>query len=684
MEGNLKEDTIQSSISASELELEKKRLEKTLTVIKNKLSELGQDLYVKESKITEFKKFIWDNQSSFDPTEMKQVMAMNEEEVFLALQSGDYFKKLFKIQNNPYFGSIIFEENKKKELVYIGMTHVIENDFKHLVYDWRSPISSLFYDYELGPCAYDAPGGIIKGNLLRKRQYKIVDGKFTHVFDNNLNVEDELLQEVLATSSSEKMKNIVNTIQQEQNKIIRNVVDKNLIVQGIAGSGKTSVALHRVAFLLYKMKNISSSNILIFSPNQVFTEYISNVLPELGEENTMQTTFHDFLKTSIIEYKKVESFVDFVARYYQKRVVNEDLIKYKQSDEIIIHLTKYIKNMNQNIHFTKEIEVDKHSYTVSELDDMLKNRYSKLPIFSRIEEMAIKLSENNYHGKLTKKASFEKAIKDSLNISQDYKKIYGNFFKSEYSKIKLDDSQISYFINQDVLFYEDALLFVFIKGLLESFAYNSNIKQVVIDEAQDYSKLQYIIINKIFKTAGLTILGDVNQNINPYYKYESLKELMELISGDSAYLELTKTYRSSEEIIEYSNSILNLNYVSSIRRGVKTPVIRKYEKVLKEDLVMDVNYLKGKYKSIAIITKDDLIASKIYEEVKSTDHYSLISTDSKDFNKNLVIIPAYMAKGLEFDAVIIYNQIGNPFSDTEKNLYYVASTRAQHELIIYN
>ena len=190
-------------------------------------------------------------------------------------------------------------ENESNKKVYIGITYVEdeEND-EYLVNDWRAPISSLFYDYEVGKAEYKAPEGIIKGEIKNKRQFNIKDGKLVRVFDNNINIDDELLQEVLAQESNEKMKNIVNTIQAEQNQIIRNVEDKNLIVQGIAGSGKTSVALHRIAFLLYKIENLSSNNILIFSPNKVFTEYISNVLPELGENNTLQTTFSEFLQTT--------------------------------------------------------------------------------------------------------------------------------------------------------------------------------------------------------------------------------------------------------------------------------------------------------------------------------------------------------------------------------------------------
>ena len=673
-----------STIPNKELDLEIKRLNKTLEVIKNKISELGQEFYEQEEKITEFKRFIWDNQTEMDPTEMKSLIAINENEIYLALKRADYFKKLYKIQNNPYFGSIIFKgDDNKKELIYIGLTHLLDEKDNHLIYDWRSPISSLFYDYELGPCAYDAPMGIIKGEVLRKRQYKIENGQLVHVFDNSLSVDDEVLQQVLASNSSEKMKNIVNTIQQEQNKVIRNITDKNIIVQGIAGSGKTSVALHRIAFLLYKLENLESKNVLIFSPNQVFSEYISNVLPELGEENTMQTTFHDFLKSIITEYESVESFVEFISRYYQKEVIKKDLVVYKQSDQIIFDLIKYVKYLNTNIKFTKDIKVEKHLVTKEELNEYLK-RYSKLPIFNRLEVIAEKLSEINYKGSLKKKGSFYNQLKGSFNLNQDYKKIYGDFFKSEYARIKLNDDEISYFIKRDKIFYEDALLFTFIKGLLESFNYQGEIKHVVIDEAQDYSKIQYIIIAKIFKSASLTILGDINQTINPYYQYESLNNLAELFGGSTCYLELTKSYRSSQEIIEYSNQILGLDHVSAIRIGKREPVIRKNAKVLREDLIEDINELQKQYSSIAIITKDHLTATDVYEQIKNEFDVSLILESTMRFNKKLVVIPVYMAKGLEFDSVIVINKINNPFTKSDKYLMYVALTRAQHKLIIYN
>ena len=262
-------------INKNEFILEKKRLEDTINIIREKISSLGTELYDQEEKILEFKKFLWDSHAEMDAAEMKTMMSDNDVEISIMMNRGSYLQKLFKIQNKPYFGSIIFQtDNGDSQNIYIGITHV-EKNLNYYVHDWRSPICSLFYDYELGNAEYEAPIGTIKGNIKRKRQYTIENAKLLHIFDNEINIDDELLQQVLATESSDKMKNIVNTIQKEQNQVIRNTKDKNLIVQGIAGSGKTSVALHRIAFLLYKIENLTSNNVLIFSPNQIFIKWYS-------------------------------------------------------------------------------------------------------------------------------------------------------------------------------------------------------------------------------------------------------------------------------------------------------------------------------------------------------------------------------------------------------------------------
>ena len=324
------------AIVGVELEKEKKILRGINLKISKKIDELGGDINLEEEKIKEFKKFAWDNKSSMDSGDLAAIQSESNLEANMMLMQKDYFKKLLRVKNNPYFASIVFDDEKgEHHVIYIGLTYLKDDKLRNIINDWRSPICSIYYDYELGPCSYVAPGGTIKGELKRKRQYKIENKKLVRLFDSSINIEDDMLQEVLASESSEKMKNIVNTIQSEQNAVIRNITDKNLIVSGIAGSGKTSVALHRIAFLLYKIKNLTSSKVLIFSPNSIFTEYISNVLPELGEDNTLQTTFNDYMEKELVGFKKVENYVDFIGRYYKNGENNKKLVLYKQSDVII-------------------------------------------------------------------------------------------------------------------------------------------------------------------------------------------------------------------------------------------------------------------------------------------------------------------------------------------------------------
>ena len=660
-------------ITREEFEKEKNYLNKTVSLIRKKISSLGQELYDDDSKILEFKKFIWDSHAEMDPSEMKSMMAESDLQVSIMQSKGNYLQRLFRVQNKPYFGMIKFKENNEEEEIYIGITHV-EDKLNYYVHDWRSPICSLFYDYETGPASYKAPAGIIKGEITQKRQYIIENGELKNIFDNDLNISDSLLQEVLAEESTDKMKNIVNTIQEEQNKVIRNTDDKNLIVEGIAGSGKTSVALHRIAFLLYRIPNLNSNNVVVFTPNKVFSEYISNVLPELGEENTYSMTFYDLLCQNINEYKNIESFTDFISRYYKNKVNNYDLVKYKQSDEIIEDINAYIKDIVDNISFTNKLEYDNFiEVEVEELNQMLTHKYDNFPLFERIKEISKRIASNNYNGSIKNASSIEKKLKENLNIKLDLKKIYQDFYSSSYSKYKS-------IIDDKYLYYEDACLFLYLKSLLVGFNTNHVIKEVVIDEAQDYNKLQYLIIKKTFKTANYTILGDTNQTINPYYKYDSLEQL-KYIFDSSRYITLTKTYRSTDKIIDYTNKILGLNHITAIRNQKSSDIIFRND-VKKEDFIKDINNLKSTSKSIAIITKDDTSAEKIYNLLKDNTNVFLIDGYSH-IKRDLVIVPSYIAKGLEFDSVIIYTDKDSSYQEKDKYLYYVACTRAQHNLLIY-
>lgn len=675
------------NLSEEEFKKEEKHLELTTKLLRENISSLAQDLYDNEEKQQEFKKYIWDTKAELDPTEMKTILSNNDKEIEDLEMKAKYYKKLYKIQNSPYFGKITFEDDEGNKDIYIGITYLTK-DNDNVIYDWRSPISSVFYDYEHGKCSYSAPGGIIEGYLHNKRQFTIENSKIKRVFDSKLTIQDEMLQEVLTRKNNDYMKNIVNTIQAEQNAIIRNVEDKNLIVQGIAGSGKTSVALHRIAFLLYKIKNLTSDKVLIFAPNHIFSEYISNVLPELGEENTKETTFSDFLEAYIKEYKNIESFTSFIERYYKKEELYTDLIKLKQSNEIIPVIEKYIQNYTKKARFTSEIFNRELYVPLEKLNYYLNERYSSIPLLERIDEISLKIAEQEFRNNKSKARQIRKWLRERLNISIDMKEIYKNFFRSkEFIDIyghELPESYINRLDEKDIS-YEDACLFVYMKSLLMFLGNDYLIEQTIVDEAQDYSILEYMLLKKILKRSKFTILGDINQTINPYYEYKSLNELKSVFTDSVNYIELNKTYRSSPEIIEHANKILGLNLVSAIRRNTSIPVEFRYEDNLKEQLIKDIENLKKDNKSIAIITKTDTEAATIYKLLKKDmNELTLIANNSKAFSRELVVIPSYMAKGLEYDATIVYTEKDNQFTYKERYLYYVACTRSQHHLIIYN
>ncbi len=669
-------------ISKNDLLLENKKLESTIDIVRKQISTLSTDLYDKETKLKEFQKMMWDNKAELDPAEMKTLRTSNDLEVFFLEQKAKKFKKLYSIQNKPYFARIDFKTNETEDKIYIGITNV-EEDLNYYVYDWRSPICSMFYDYGVGQANYKSPDGIVEGEITLKRQYQINNGKLDNVFDTTINIDDEVLQSVLKENSSEHMKNIVNTIQQEQNIVIRDDKTNNLIVQGIAGSGKTSVALHRIAYLLYKLEYLTSNNVLIFSPNNIFKEYIGNVLPELGEDNTLITTFHEFASTYIKEYYRVEPYSEFLARYYKNEYQNNELIKYKLSDNIIPILENYAKTITNLTRFINDITYKEQTISKEELNDLLKNRYNKFNLFDRFDYIAEKINNRYYNGKKQDNVRIKSLLLKNINTTTNMKDIYKSFYDSQ----EFLNDYNGYFnrneniknLNKKVLNYEDSTLFIYLKFLLTNIPYRVSTKLVVIDEAQDYTLLQYKIIKLLFRNTDFTILGDINQTINPFYKYDNLNILENIFDGVSKYVELNKTYRSSPEIIEYSNKILNLKHSSAVRRNNNIPV-EIFDTLDYEILIDKINYLKNKYNSVAIITKSIEEANLIHDNIQEQiSDINIVDIDTEKFNKNLIIIPAYASKGLEFDSVIIINNF-----DKDKYLYYVAVTRSQHELIIFN
>lgn len=672
------------NLSSEEFEKEKQYLSKTIDVIVKLIEKSDTSIQKKKDEIYEMRKYLWDNK--LDEIEIAQVRYNVNTETDTTNDKIRQLKKLEKSLESAYFGRIDFTSDDEILPVYIGVNG-INDGLDFYVYDWRTPIASLFYNYGKGPASYKAPAGQINGEIILKRQYKI-DGKtIERCFDSDLNIDDEYLQEILSGASTEKMKNIVNTIQKDQNAIIRNKTDKVLIVQGIAGSGKTSVAMHRIAYLLYKEKNLKSNNVLIFSPNDIFSDYISNVLPELGEENVLQTTFSDFAKAHLKEYKRIESFTEFVERYYKHNETNKEQyqgIKIKLSDKIKPNLDKFIEDFIKKLCFTKGLKINEIELSKDALNHLLKVKYKKFTLTDKIESISEYICESvnisyKRNGRIIKTKLLE-----LLNSKIDIKNIYLEFTIYIFNK-NIDISKFD--INEKKIKYEDTILMLYLMFELNGYPMSNDIKQVVIDEAQDYSLIQMQLIKNIFSSASFTILGDYNQTINPYYKYISLQD-MSKVFNNSNYIELNKTYRSSEEIINFTNQILELKNTVAVRKNNETPVILKnIEKdELLEQMLMDIKIMKEKgMKRIAIITKNDKQTSDIYELLNHQTNDIALADETKQTNPNdTIILPSYISKGLEFDGVIAYTTKDNQYQYRDRFLFYVVCTRAQHKLVVYN
>lgn len=678
------------NIEPKQLKQEEEYLKKTLAVIKELIENDDNSIKDRMAEIQEMKKYLWDNNAMLDDAEIASGMYNVNCDVSYTNENIKKLMKLKKSLESPYFGRVDFESNGFSEPVYIGINSIAK-DLTFYVFDWRTPIASLFYNYGTGPASYEAPRGTISGNISLKRQYKISDEKIERCFNSDLNIDDEYLQEILANASSEKMTNIVNTIQREQNEIIRNVSDKYLIVQGIAGSGKTSVALHRIAYLLYKEKNLSSNNVLIFSPNDVFSQYISNVLPELGEDNVLQTTFSDFASAYIRDFKEIESFTQFIERYYKSDSISEEeykTTKYKISDEFKSLIDNYIERYRENMSFIRPIIINGKAIKIADLNRLLKTTFGKFPLSERIDRISEYICDHNNISYKKYGKTIREKIKTIVNFDLDVKKMYEDIISSDQFKECAGLKENAGFKVGKQLKYDDLLPLMYIYFEMNGYPKNNSIRHVIIDEAQDYSLLQFYMLKKIFYTASFTVLGDIHQTINPYYIYNNLNDVNSIFENKGKYIELNKTYRSSQEIIEFTNQILGLDNACSVRKNNAIPVTMR--SVPKEQAVnqimQDIEIMRENgIKRIAIITKNNTETLELYDKLKDQlDDINIIQQNAKAGIGNMVILPSYISKGLEFDGVIAYTDEDHEYQEKDKYLFYVVCTRAQHNLTVYN
>ncbi|WP_414631990.1 RNA polymerase recycling motor HelD [Clostridium sp. UBA1056] len=734
------------SINKSEWLVEMEWLEKVLREVKKQLEEKknSKDNFKKEA--IETQRELWENvgavsvenglQHIVDFMQFINTMKIQKRSHEFERKLVDKYEKMI---SSPYFARMDFTEEgeEKAEKCYIGISNLINEDFDFLIYDWRAPISSMFYDYEIGSAYYKCPDGIINGKISMKRQYKISNGKIDYMFDSNLKIDDEVLQDILSKSSDNKMKAIVTTIQRDQNKAIRNEKYKNLIVQGPAGSGKTSVALHRIAYLLYKHRDvITSKNIVIFSPNNIFNDYISNVLPQLGEDNMLQTTFKEYMHKVLEDIGGKEDYCEMMEnifgykseQYYDIRIKS---LKFKSSVEFVNLLKVYIEHLEKMDRDFRDITLRGETIiSAVEIQELFYKDYERLPLKRKLEKLKQRIlyliepyekrlvdkavKEMEEYGEYLEKSEIVKVskslvgreIKAIVNEMEEKTKFdlmdcYKTFYEDlegflKMANIKYDNESIREIkrytlenLGAKKINYEDQIALLFIKGAIGDIPKTEEVKYVIIDEAQDYAPLQYEIFNQLFNRANKTILGDISQSINPYMNVGSYSNIVNILKPeDTSIINLTKSYRSTMEITKFSRKILSEEiHDEYVERSGKWPKLTGFldEEDINERIVEEVKVYKNDgHNSIGIITKNVDEAQRVYNYLKDRINVKMIVSEDDEYVNDILVIPAYLAKGLEFDVVMIYNASDLRYKDEEDRLLlYTACTRALHVLDIF-
>ena len=664
---------------------ERSYLDRVLEKLQIAFNNIEQKITHYSEEIIEAKRYMYENQAQFDRAEKASNRAAVYQNIAIGEKAIGERVKLQKLIQSPYFGRIDFaaSENPNGDVFYIGIYGFSDSEsFDNIIFDWRAPISSMFYDFEIGPAYYLAPVGKIEGALNLKRQYRIRQGQMDYMIESSLNIGDDILQKELSQNSDEKMKNIVTTIQREQNKIIRNEAAKILIIQGVAGSGKTSIALHRVAFLLYRYKQtLTSNNILIISPNKVFGSYISNVLPELGEENILESGFDD-IAASIMDKKFLyQTFSEQVEDLLETESVEAVArIKFKSTNHFVEQLQAYLEYADD--HYFDAIDLKLGNFSISKVE--LLSRYKalkRLPIKKRLRQIADEMIAKyrmDYEEKPDSKIANQ--LRTSiLNMFRFPKAV--TLYQSFYHYI--DEENLFRFHQKNTFEFCDVYPFIFVKMRFDGIEQDYKaIQHLLVDEMQDYTPIQYAVLAKLF-SCKMTILGDSNQSVNPYSS--STVEKIRPFFKDCDCTELCKSYRSTIEITNFAQRIQENKNLIPIERHGDAPCVSicdshndEFNKIL--DLIQ--HFKQSGYQSLGIICKSQKQANELYENIKTVhDDILLLNFSSSEFKEGIIISSAHMSKGLEYDQVIVPN-VSDDYYTTEmdRSLLYIACTRAMHKL----
>lgn len=689
---------------------EKQRLKTVFSIVSKNIDLLESKLKKSVAQIRDSNKAMWKEGKSYhydfdDVVENLSLLDIVHSDVMRHENIASQLKKMYLLKKNAYFGRFDFLEDNLDETdeIYIGTSTLEDGKSGILIYDWRAAICSMFYECEKGKAGFDSPSGHIEGELILKRQYRIYMDKIESMFNSSIVIEDEILQSILSESKNDRMETIVSSIQKEQNRAIRDENHRVVYVDGPAGSGKTSIALHRAAWLLYRYRDkLKPKNIIVYSPNEIFNDYISNVLPELGEENMQMSTFMRLAKTYLgYEFSYEDNYSQMEYILLEKSSSETDVLKTKGARKFADAIKEYTEKIAESGFVLNEISTNGTVLaTKDELSELFYDDYNMHKISTRLEKLSILLQKRlvYYTRKIRKK--FVETAKNDMKEGKkaaytakstiedlrkqiheltdpDIRKMYSSFLKWYGNSDMLADYEKA--LTAGYIRYEDLAPMMYLKLMFGYTRDFRKIKHLIIDEVQDYSYLEMLVFFNLYEKVQMTLLGDANQAINHITDSNDLKES---VAGDYYRVKLEKSYRSTRQIASFCNKLIDkkMSYEYVDRDGPK-PVVIKTSTYIDEIKHITKAYL-GKDTSVAIITKTAHEADKVYKELND-EQIQIIKKTDINFRRGIVLTPSYLAKGLEFDIVIVLSTKDSPFEKLEtKKLFYTCCSRALHELFV--